>query len=65
MDKFAVKHRVPSVQEYLELRETVGWKLMSEEAAAQGLSGPLFAVCIEACCHGKSHRRWRNGILYP
>lgn len=47
MEKVVVKHRVPSVEEYLNLRKAVGWTIMSEEAASQGLSRSLFAVCIK------------------
>jgi GNAT superfamily N-acetyltransferase len=45
-DEFQVVERVPTVKEYLALREAVGWGRLSEEMAARGLSNALFTVCV-------------------
>ena len=40
-----VVDRVPSVEEYLELRHSVGWHALSNSAVQDGLSNSLYAVC--------------------
>ena len=43
-DEFQVVERIPTVEEYLALREAVGWGRLSEEMAARGLANALFTV---------------------
>ena len=40
-----VVDRVPSVEEYLHLRHSVGWHALPEPAVQTGLSNSLYAVC--------------------
>jgi GNAT superfamily N-acetyltransferase len=45
-DEFQIVERVPTVEEYLALREAVGWGRLGEEMAARGLAHALFTVCV-------------------
>ena len=45
-EKYQVVERAPTVEEYLALREGVGWMLFDREMTAQGLAHALFSVCI-------------------
>lgn len=45
-DEYQVVERVPSVEEYLALREAVGWGRLDERMTAQGLANALFTVCV-------------------
>lgn len=45
-----VVERVPSVEEYRALRESVGWRNHSKEAQYRGLQNSLFSICLE--CDG-------------
>lgn len=44
-ESYQIIERVPTVQEYLALREAVGWGRLDERLAGQGLAGALFTVC--------------------
>lgn len=39
--------RIPSVQEYLNLRRAINWKIVDQEACKKGLQGSLYCVCAE------------------
>ena len=43
---YVMDRRLPSVEEYLFLRKSVGWPLFSVEMASAGLERSLFGVCI-------------------
>jgi len=45
-NEFQLVERAPTVEEYLALREAVGWGWRSEEMAATGLANALFTVCV-------------------
>jgi len=44
-DEYQVIERVPTVEEYLALREAVGWGRLDRQIVARGLSHALFTVC--------------------
>ncbi len=41
-----VVERIPTVEEYLALREAVGWGRLDEQLCAKGLANALFTVCL-------------------
>jgi GNAT superfamily N-acetyltransferase len=43
-----VMERIPTPEEYEQLRQAVGWRLHDLEDARRGLPGTLFAVCAYA-----------------
>jgi GNAT superfamily N-acetyltransferase len=45
-DEFQVVERVPTVEEYLALREAVGWGRLGEDMAVRGLTNALFTACV-------------------
>lgn len=45
-EKYQVIERAPTVEEYLALREGVGWMLFDREMTAKGLAHALYSVCI-------------------
>ncbi len=45
-DDFQVLERIPKVEEYLALREAVGWGRLDEQMTARGLARALFTVCL-------------------
>jgi len=44
-DECRVVERIPAVDEYLALREAVGWGRLNEQIAVRGLANALFTVC--------------------
>lgn len=46
-DGFTIIERVPTVEEYIKLRNAVGWAIPNKESIQKGLSNSLYAVCIE------------------
>jgi GNAT superfamily N-acetyltransferase len=46
-DQFQIVSRVPTVEEYLTLREAVGWGTTDIQMTARGLANALFSVCVE------------------
>ncbi len=45
-DDFQVVERIPTVEEYLALREAIGWGRLDEQMTARGLAHSLFTVCL-------------------
>jgi len=45
-DEYQVVERIPTVEEYLALREAVGWGRLDEQMTARGLTHALFTVCL-------------------
>jgi ribosomal protein S18 acetylase RimI-like enzyme len=45
-DEFQVVDRIPTVEEYLALRDAVGWGRPSEPLVARGLANALYSACI-------------------
>lgn len=44
---FTIIERIPTVEEYIKLRNSVGWGIAERESIQKGLSNSLYAVCIE------------------
>jgi ribosomal protein S18 acetylase RimI-like enzyme len=47
MKNVLLVERIPSVQEYLDLRRAINWRIVDEEACKNGLQGSLYCVCAE------------------
>ena len=45
--EFEFVERVPTVSQYLRLRESVGWHALASEAVEIGLTRSLYSVCVE------------------
>ncbi len=45
MDEFKIIERMPTVEEYQRLRQSVGWHTLAPEQIAVGLKHSLFLVC--------------------
>lgn len=45
-EKYQFVERIPTVEEYLALREAVGWERLEEQMTARGLANALFTVCL-------------------
>lgn len=46
MSDYRIVERSPTVEEFLSLREAVGWGDAEPEATARGLGGALHTVCV-------------------
>lgn len=46
-DGFTIIERIPTVEEYIKLRNSVGWGIAERESIQKGLSNSLYTVCIE------------------
>lgn len=46
MKEYNFMKRIPAVEEYRKLRESVGWRNLVPEAMERGLGGSLFSVCV-------------------
>lgn len=46
--RYVLELRLPEVQEFLELRKSVGWPLFSEDVVRLALQRSLFGVCVLA-----------------
>lgn len=47
MSDLTILKRPASVEEYLELRQSVGWTSLQKEVISIGLKNSLFSVCVE------------------
>jgi GNAT superfamily N-acetyltransferase len=45
-EEYQIVERIPTVEEYLALREAVGWERLDEQMTARALVNALFTVCI-------------------
>src|SRR5947199_5443093 len=45
-EEYQVVECIPTVEEYLALREAVGWERLDEQITARALANALFTVCI-------------------
>ncbi len=45
-DEYQVVEGIPTVEDYLALREAVGWGRLDEQVTARGLTHDLFTVCL-------------------
>lgn len=44
--KREVQYRIPTVEEYQQLRRTTGWSTLADEVVETALSNSLFSVCV-------------------
>jgi len=44
--KYLVAERIPTVEEYNEVRQAAGLQVKEVRAAERGLANSLFAVCV-------------------
>lgn len=47
MKNITVTERKPSVEEYVQLRNSVGWKILQYDKIKKGLDNSIYCVCIE------------------
>ena len=47
MNEFIFNERVPSVEEYNQLRREVNWHVLSQERAEKGLANSLYTICVD------------------
>jgi GNAT superfamily N-acetyltransferase len=45
-EEYQIVERIPTVEEYLALREAVGWERLNEQMTARALANALFSVCL-------------------
>jgi GNAT superfamily N-acetyltransferase len=45
-EEYQIIERIPTVEEYLALREAVGWGRRDEQITARALANALFTVCL-------------------
>ncbi len=50
IEGLTILERIPTVEEYIKLRNSVGWGIAEGESIQKGLSNSLYSVCIE--CRG-------------
>ena len=46
MEAYSIIQRAPTVEEYQQLREAVGWWRVNDKATKAGLNNALFSVCV-------------------
>lgn len=46
MAEYLLVQRLPTVEEYQQLREAVGWRNMDKESTEIGLRNSLFSICV-------------------
>ncbi len=47
MKNIVVTERKPSVEEYIQLRNSVGWKILQYDKIEKGLDNSIYCVCVE------------------
>lgn len=47
MKSIDVIERKPSLEEYIQLRKSIGWKVMQYDAIQTGLDNSIYCVCVE------------------
>jgi GNAT superfamily N-acetyltransferase len=45
--RFRIEHRTPTVEEYNQLKQLVGWPTLGDELTRKGISNSLFSVCAK------------------
>lgn len=51
MKDIIITERKPLVEEYIQLRNSIGWKILQYDKVKKGLDNSIYCVCIEK--HGK------------
>lgn len=47
MKNITVVERKPSVEEYIQLRNSVGWKILQYDKIEKGLNNSICCICVE------------------
>ncbi|SHJ90454.1 Acetyltransferase (GNAT) domain-containing protein [Clostridium amylolyticum] len=47
MSNITVTERKPTVEEYIQLRNSVGWKILQNDNIKKGLDNSIYCVCVE------------------
>ncbi len=47
MKSITVTERKPSVEEYIKLRNSIGWKILQHDKIEKGLNNSTYCVCVE------------------
>lgn len=47
MSNITVTERKPTVEEYIQLRNSVGWKILQQDNIKKGLDNSIYCVCAE------------------
>lgn len=47
MENITIAERRPSVEEYIQLRNSVGWKILQHDKIEKGLDNSFYCVCVE------------------
>ncbi|MGY0372376.1 GNAT family N-acetyltransferase [Clostridium sp. JNZ J1-5] len=47
MNNIVVVERKPSVEEYIQLRSSIGWKILQHDKIQKGLDNSIYCVCVE------------------
>lgn len=47
MKNILLKQRTPSIAEYIQLRTSIGWKILPEDKIKAGLEHSTYCICAE------------------
>lgn len=47
MENITVTERRPSVEEYIQLRNSIGWKILQHDKIEKGLDNSIYCICAE------------------
>lgn len=47
MKNIKIIERKPSVEEYIKLRNSVGWKILQHDKIEKGLDNSIYCICVE------------------
>lgn len=47
MNNIVITERVPSVEEYIKIRNSIGWKILQRDRIERGLNNSTYCVCAE------------------
>lgn len=47
MENVAIIEKVPTVKEYIQLRNSIGWNILQHDKIKKGLDNSIYCVCAE------------------
>lgn len=47
MNNITITGRKPTVEEYIQLRNSIGWKILQYDKIEKGLDNSIYCVCVE------------------
>lgn len=47
MEKIVIKEKVPTVKDYIQLRDSIGWNILQYDKIEKGLDNSIYCVCAE------------------